>query len=196
MKPGNNTFITHLYLYHFLTIVRKRYKLNNMSYRVRKGSLAYFLLIALEKSIETGTSISDFYANPRTFVWTGFRTNLNYSNFYKAVRQLREKGFLETPKDGRKILLKLTDKGKQELILRKLLEDKNWDGKWRIVIFDIPEKHRRIRNVFRNQLRLWQFDQWQKSVWVGKKDVTSEIKKFVKNLNISDWVKIFEAKKI
>jgi phenylacetic acid degradation operon negative regulatory protein len=167
-----------------------------MSYRIRRGSLAYFLLLALERSIETGTSVSDFLASPSTFVWTGYRTNLNYNNFYKAIRQLREKGYLETPKDGRKILLKLTDKGKQELILKKLLEDKNWDGKWRIVIFDIPEKHRKIRNVFRNQLRLWQFEQLQKSVWVGKKDVAQEIQKFVKDLNISDWVKIFEANKV
>jgi phenylacetic acid degradation operon negative regulatory protein len=167
-----------------------------MSYRVRKGSLAYLLLLSLEKSIETGTPISDFLASPHTFVWTGYKTNLNYNNLYKAVRQLREKGYLETTKDGHKILLRLTDKGQQELILRKLLEDKNWDGKWRIVIFDIPEKHRKIRNAFRRELRLWQFEQWQKSVWVGKKDVAKEIRKFVKDLNISDWVKVFEAKQI
>ncbi len=167
-----------------------------MGYRIRKGSLSYFLLFALEKSIETGTSISDFLVSPHAFAWTGYRTNLNYSNFYKAVRQLREKGYLETPKDGRKILLKLTDKGKQELILRKLLENKKWDGKWRIVIFDVPEKYRSIRNTFRSQLKMWEFIQLQKSVWIGKKDVNKEIKKFVKQLNINDWVKILLATEI
>ena len=167
-----------------------------MSYRVRKGSLAYYLLLALEKSIEAGTELSDFYSNPHSFVWTGYRTNLNYNNLYKAVRQLREKGYLETPKDGRKILLKLTDKGKQELILRKLLENKKWDGKWRIVIFDIPEKYRSVRNTFRSQLKMWEFIQLQKSVWIGKQDVTKELRKFVKDLNIDEWVKILVATEI
>ena|SRR3989344_4591614 len=157
---------------------------------VRKGSLSYFLLLALEKTIESGTPILDFLESPHTFAWTGYRTNLNYSNFYKTVRQLRQKGYIETPKDGRKILLKLTDKGKQELILKKLLEDENWDGKWRIVIFDIPEKHRKLRNSLRIQLRQWQFQPWQKSVWASKKNVSEEIRKFVKDVGISDWVKV------
>lgn len=131
--------------------------------------------------------------NPSKFVWTGYRTNLNYSHLYKTVRELRIKGYIETPKDGRKIFLKLTDKGKQEVVLKKLLENDSWDGKWRIVIFDIPEKHRHIRDTFRNQLREFQFKRLQKSVWVGKKNVTKELKDFVKQVGISDWVKIFEA---
>lgn len=163
---------------------------------IKKGSLSYYLLFALEKGIETGTPLLDFLASPRTFVWTGYRTNLNYSNLYKTVRLLRIKGYIETPKDGKKILLKLTDKGKQTLILKKLLENKSWDGKWRIVIFDIPEKHRKVRNTLRNQLRQWHFERLQKSVWVGKKDVSSEIKKFIKGLNIESWVQIFVADKI
>lgn len=160
---------------------------------IKKGSLTYYILLTLEKSIETGTPLLDFLDNPSKFVWTGYRTNLNYSHLYKTVRELRIKGYIETPKDGRKIFLKLTDKGKQEVVLKKILEDDSWDGKWRIVIFDIPEKHRHIRDTFRNQLREFQFKRLQKSVWVGKKNVTKELKDFVKQVDISDWVKIFEA---
>lgn len=163
---------------------------------IKKDSLTYYPLLALEEGIEGGTPLLDFLASPSTFVWTGYRTNLNYSNLYKTVRQLRIKGYLETPREGRKILLKLTDKAKEELILKKLLEDKSWDGKWRIVIFDIPEKHRKIRNSFRSKLREWQFEKLQKSVWVGKKDVSGEIKKFIDYLNISQWVQVFVADKI
>ena len=176
-----------------MTIVTKRYKIVCM---IKKGTLTYHLLLALEKSIESGTPLLDFLASPRTFVWTGYRTNLNYSNLYKTVRQLRIKGYLETPREGRKILLKLTNKAKEELILKKLLEGKSWDGKWRIVIFDIPEKQRKVRNSLRNKLREWQFEQLQKSVWVGKKDVSAEIKKFINYLNISQWVQVFVADKI
>ena len=160
---------------------------------IKKGSLTYCLLLGLEKGIESGTPLLDFLDNPGKFAWTGYRTNLNYSNFYKTVRQLRIKGYIETPKEGKNILLKLTDKGKQEIVLKKLLEDKSWDGKWRIVIFDIPEKHRHLRHVFRSQLREFQFQPWQKSVWAGRKNVTKELRKFIKEVGLSQWVKIFEA---
>lgn len=160
---------------------------------IKKGSTTYFLLLALEKAIETGTPFLDFLASPHTFVWTGYRTNLNYSTLYKAVRQLRQKGYIETQKNGRQIFLRLTDKGQQEIILKKLLEDENWDGKWRVVIFDIPEKHRKLRNTLRSQLKQWQFIPWQKSVWASKKNIDKELIKFLKNAQLSDWVKVFIA---
>lgn len=160
---------------------------------IKKNSLAYFLLLTLEKSIEAGTPILDFLDNPKKFVWTGYRTNLNYSNFYKTVRQLRINGYIDTPREGRKILIKLTDKGKQEIVLKKLLENEHWDGKWRIVIFDIPEKHRRLRDALRGQLRSFQFKPWQKSVWAGRKNVTKELRDFLDKVGLSQWVKILEA---
>src|SRR3989344_2732209 len=114
---------------------------------IKKGSLSYYLLLSLEKGLETGTPFLDFLAKPHSFIWTGYRTNLNYSNLYKTIRQLRIRGYIESSKDGRKMLLKLTDKGKQEVTLKKLLENETWDGKWRVIIFDIPEKHRKLRNA-------------------------------------------------
>lgn len=163
---------------------------------IRKGSLTYLLLLALEKTIESGTPLMDFLTNPHSFVWTGYRTNLNYSSLYRSVRLLRKKGYIETQKDGRKLLLKLTEKGKETVILKKLLEDKKWDGKWRIVIFDIPEKHRKVRNTLRGQLKRWGFIQLQKSVWVTKKDIIIPLKKFVEEVGVSDWVKVFVASEI
>ena len=160
---------------------------------IKKNSLSYFILFALEKTIETGTPLLDFLENPSKFVWTGYRTNLNYNNFYKTIRKLRENGYIDTEKDRRKIILHLTDKGRQSMILRKILENKHWDGKWRVVIFDIPEKHRKLRNALRSQLKNWQFIKWQKSVWVTKKDLSNEVRNFVKEIGLSDWVKVFIA---
>lgn len=160
---------------------------------IKKGSLTYYILLALEKGIESGTPFLDFLDNPSKFVWTGYRTNLNYSHLYKTIRELRIKGYIETPKNGKKILLKLTDKGKQEIILRKLLDDRKWDGKWRIVIFDIPERQRFLRHAFRYQLREFEFKPLQKSVWIGRKNVTKELRNFIKDIGMEPWVKIFEA---
>ena len=45
-------------------------------------------------------------------------------------------------------------------------ESKKWDGKWRLVIFDIPEKMKKTREALRNKLRKLGFYQLQKSVFV------------------------------
>lgn len=166
---------------------------NDFMGRIRKGSLTYYMLLAMEKSVEASFSIADFVDNPGKFAWTMYRTDAHRSAFYQSIKQLREQGFIETHKHGKKIMLRLTDKGRQEAILKKLLEDDGWDNKWRIVIFDIPETHRRVRNILRGKLREWQFEQLQKSVWVSKKDCVKELRKFLGEVDIRDWVRVFVA---
>lgn len=48
----------------------------------------------------------------------------------------------------------------------KLKKPKKWDKKWRILIFDIPEKRRMTRDKVRNTLRVIGFFRIQDSVWV------------------------------
>lgn len=76
------------------------------------------------------------------------------------------------------------------------MEEKNWDGKWRIVVFDIPEKHKKLRHALRWKLREWEFTFWQKSVWVSKKDLVKPLRDFVREIGIPQWVKVFEARNV
>jgi len=48
----------------------------------------------------------------------------------------------------------------------KLIKPKKWDKKWRIIIFDIPERKKRIRDEIRNILTNAGFERLQDSVWV------------------------------
>jgi len=73
-------------------------------------------------------------------------------------------------KDGKKFL-HLTGKGKRklqilELVDFKLKKPKRWDFKWRILIFDIKEKRKRIRNKLRETLVKIGFCHLQDSVWI------------------------------
>lgn len=68
-----------------------------------------------------------------------------------------------------------------------------WDGKWRIVVFNIPENHQLVRQILRSRLKLWGFVQWHKSVWASKKPITAKLRELVKELNIEDWVLVFES---
>lgn len=40
-----------------------------------------------------------------------------------------------------------------------------WDGKWRIVLFDIPEAKRPVRDYLRNVLKRHGFVEFQRSMW-------------------------------
>lgn len=50
---------------------------------------------------------------------------------------------------------------------RKIKRSKKWDKKWRIVIFDIPEKDRIFREILRKHLRSLGFMRLQNSVFVS-----------------------------
>ena len=65
----------------------------------------------------------------------------------------------------------MTKKG--EAILRiwqfedcKLINQKKWDKKWRVIVFDIPEKKRRIRDQIRHLFNKSGIYKLQDSVWV------------------------------
>lgn len=165
---------------------------------IREKTLGYFVLFGLEKSIQTWVRFVDFAYNPHLYgLSSGYPREINYGALYQAIKELREKGYIElTKNDERKILIRLTNKGKKELKIKQVLKEKNWDGKWRIVVFDIPEKHKKLRHALRWKLREWEFIPWQKSVWVTKKDLVKPLRDFIKEIGISRWVKVFAAEDI
>ena len=42
----------------------------------------------------------------------------------------------------------------------------NWDGKWRVVVFDVWEKTRSKRDALRYEIKNFGFIQLQRSVWI------------------------------
>lgn len=54
-----------------------------------------------------------------------------------------------------------------ELNTLSIQKPTRWDGKWRVVIFDVPEKYKKFRDTFRMRLRQMGLYQLQKSVYVS-----------------------------
>ncbi|OGI14115.1 MAG: hypothetical protein A3E38_02130 [Candidatus Moranbacteria bacterium RIFCSPHIGHO2_12_FULL_54_9] len=89
----------------------------------------------------------------------------------KVVEKMRKQGYLSVKKYGDEEKVILTDKGRYELLKYKLRErklqiPKKWDRKWRIIIFDIQEKRRLLRDKIREQIQRFGFHKLQQSVWV------------------------------
>lgn len=85
-----------------------------------------------------------------------------------AVTRLKNAGLIQF--DGRRI--RLTPQGRLFLVEHSLLTKKprRWDKKWRVVIFDIPERRAARRKVFRNTLMRIGFYRLQDSVWAYPHD--------------------------
>lgn len=81
--------------------------------------------------------------------------------------------------DGR-VRVKITKKGfvralTYEIESMSLNKPKIWDGKWRVVIFDIPQKYGRVRDLFRMRLRQLGLYQLQESVYVSPYPCFNEV---------------------
>ena len=86
----------------------------------------------------------------------------------RARDRLIKAGMLQRNKDG---LLSLTADGEKVLTRLKRLESpkkvpRHWDKKWRILIFDIPEYRKAVREKIRRTLISIGFDRLQDSVWI------------------------------
>src|SRR3989344_1739666 len=160
--------------------------------RVNKGSLTYHLLYALEKTVDGLVLLDDFTYNFWKYTdGPNLDPNgLKKSSVSEAIRRLREKGYIEKELSEGKTILKLTRLGNEFLSERK---DTEWDGKYRIVIWDIPEKNRRVRDLFRRRLKQWGFAQWQGSVWVSKKNVTGKLRKLISQLDMNGLIAVIES---
>src|SRR3989344_1786587 len=113
------------------------------------------------------------------------------SEIIKASRErLLKKGCL-TITDGR---LRLTPKG-QGLYLRlqlkhaSIVQPRRWDGRWRVLIFDVPEYRKTQRDLIRRTLLSIGFVRLQDSVWLYPYDCEDFIVLLKANVHIGKDVR-------
>ena len=162
--------------------------------KIKKGSLSEFALLALEKAIDGYIRYDDLIHHSRSYAWGGgWDKALKKSLLSQAIKRLKDKGLIEYEDHKRsQIIIKLTALGRDALGDLATLE-KGWDGKFRIVVFDIPESNSAVRNLFRRRLKDWGFRGWQQSVWISKHNVTERLKLLIDKLGIKDWVAVIES---
>lgn len=159
--------------------------------RGSKG-LAKFILSAVENSLEGYLRAEDFIYNPGKYLY-GYPKKINKPLILQAIKRLKEKQLIEYVDVG-EVVFKLTDRGEDQVMRLKLKnEDGSWDGIWRLVIFDIPESQRIVRDLLRFKLREWGFRKVQNSVWATKKNCTKVMRRFIAELGVSKWVLVVES---
>jgi len=118
-----------------------------------------------------------------------------------TLKNLEKKKIVSLKEVDGELLVTFKEKGK-ELLLKykidelKIKKPKRWDKKWRLVIFDIPEKKRLARDVLREKLKGLGFYRLQRSVFVHPYDCEREIELIKRIYEVEPFVRFVVADSI
>jgi len=85
--------------------------------------------------------------------------------------------------ENRKVSYKLSEKGMLRLLegTRRVYEKvrRRWDNKWRIVVYNIPENNRELRDKLRRELKWLGFGMLAQSTWISPNPIEDTLKNFI-----------------
>lgn len=126
--------------------------------------------------------------------------NVNKRDLGRIIKRLEKQEMISFREVDGKISIEITDKGKRRLLEYDYenieLKVKKRDGKWRLVIFDIPEDRKINRDGLRRKLLQLSLVRLQDSVFVSAYPCKDEIDFLCHYLEISDFVTIVVLDKI
>ncbi|MFH1111506.1 MAG: CRISPR-associated endonuclease Cas2 [Patescibacteria group bacterium] len=119
---------------------------------------------------------------------------LEQQQWRKKIKELRRSGYLKTKRIGARLQLKLTDKAQLLLLLESIKHAPTCiNGYSTLVIFDVPEQAKRVRQTLRRFLQDAGFSQLQKSVWLHPHNVVQPLQAFLSAASCGQWVRVFQA---
>ena len=159
----------------------------------RKLRISDLILRALVVGLRTLGEIDSVLTNPYQYTHS-----LPYGEtvITGAVQRLVRTGDLSRDGKGREAIYRLTEKGEQRVrgrISRFLVDPVPWDGRWRMVVYDIEESERLSRNRLRRFLKSVGFGMLQQSIWVSPYPVRAILEEFLEESGMKDVVLVVEA---
>ena len=119
---------------------------------------------------------------------------INEKKLKQELRQLYRSKIIERKEnsDG-SYSMTLTEKGRLRILTyhfeKMRIKGEKWDGKWRMVAFDIPEKLKSGRNALRNKIKELGFYEFQKSVWIYPYKCKDEIDFIIEHFGLRKYVR-------
>ena len=159
--------------------------------------------------IALGVVVAAFFIAPRSIQFTRYLVELfmkkrpeytkDKASVEKAVNKILKDRLVKLVKKGGKQMIEITNNGRRQLVeynidTIKIIKQK-WDGKWRIVMFDIPERIRLVRDVLRDKLKDLGFKQVQKSVWVSPYECQDEVSFIASVYEVEKYINYVVAEK-
>ncbi|MBI2021134.1 hypothetical protein HYS99_01310 [Candidatus Giovannonibacteria bacterium] len=124
---------------------------------------------------------------------------INRHALHRAIRNLYVSRLIKAKDnpDGTVTMI-LSEKGRK-IALRydidnlRIPEMKKWDKKWRLILFDVPEKHKKARNALSFALKKAGCFQFQKSVFIHPFECKNEIDFIIEFFLLRPYVRFILA---
>lgn len=72
----------------------------------------------------------------------------------------------------------------------------HFDGRWRVVMFEIPDKYRQDRQILKEKLQELGFEKIQKGVYISPHPLFGPLRRFATDLGIRQYLTLLEVDKI
>ena len=114
----------------------------------------------------------------------------------RSLKGLEEAGLVESHHSGQQAYTRLTRDGKRKAHSIKLDQDTtllnpNWDGKWRVILLDLPEERKAERDSLRYLLKKAGFILLKNSVWISPHPFEHLFMNIKKDLGLTTEIMIF-----
>ena len=127
---------------------------------------------------------------------------INRQELYRAIRRLYKTKLISMRenKDGSETAV-ITREGRETALTFKIermsiRRMKRWDHKWRVVLFDVPERFRKGRDALRTSLKRMGFCEYQKSVFVHPFECQNEVDFVIEYFQVRPWVRFLIAESL
>lgn len=126
------------------------------------------------------------------------KNDISRKRFQETAWHMKRQGYFKIVEKQSQKFIQLTNKGKLEKLLRKAKISKKtkWDGKWRVLVFDIPESSRPQRDRFRSLLRVNNFIKLQASVFICPYSLNKQAIEFLNQSGLGDYIRIMRVDKM
>lgn len=180
----------------------------NIKYgKVMKGVLIYLtdVLISSYSSIEgrKGTGITALIEGLGYLMSSVKNHQKKREKILRSLKNLEKNEIIELVEKDDKVIIYLKDVNNAKVIeysieslLKYKQQKKQWNGKWFLVFFDVPEIQRNKRDYLRKFLKRLGFYQYQKSVYLFPYECEKEVELIKKIVEGAKYMKYIIAEKI
>ncbi|MBI4135989.1 MAG: hypothetical protein HY481_00350 [Candidatus Vogelbacteria bacterium] len=170
--------------------------------RLIKSPIKQKVLLLLATGVLLGLTRSprQYFRIVRTAAKVWRFIDRNY--LYQLVKEFKENRLVDyREKPNGEIEVILTEQGRKmtlrfDLDKLQIKPARVWDGRWRVLIFDIPEKKRPARDALRDKLKELGFHELQRSVFIQPYPCELEINFINEVFDIRNYVRLIEADRI
>ncbi|WP_227939324.1 phenylacetic acid degradation operon negative regulatory protein PaaX [Alkalihalobacillus deserti] len=159
----------------------------------------------MENTLNTRSMIftlyGDYIRHYGNEIWIGSLISLlqefghNEQSVRAAISRMNKQGWIQSKRVGNKSFYSLTDIGKarMEEAAERIYKIKphSWDGKWRILMYNIPEEIRNVRDELRQELIWSGFGSMSTSCWLSPNPLEKQVYGLIEKYEIKEYVNFF-----